>query len=143
MEAQLGRVVNLHPVGKDRNQLMKMTAIAIRELNTQQEVTQETKDLAAFIALSLFAISATIDRSVEPWEKRGYWLKADRFRMDWAWSSQLGERMRIALLADDWAGVALTIASITGHDRPGPGHLPSCCRLPGSFAMLWYIELLW
>lgn len=113
MEAQLGRVVNLHPVGKDRNQLMKMTAIAIRELNTQQEVTQETKDLAAFIALSLFAISATIDRSVEPWEKRGYWLKADRFRMDWAWSSQLGERMRIALLADDWAGVALTIASIT------------------------------
>jgi hypothetical protein len=109
----LGRVVNLQTAGKDRKQLMRITALAIRELNDQQEVTQETGDLAAFIALSLIAIHQTIDRSVEPWEKRGYWLKADRFRMDWAWSLQLGEKLKEGVLAEDWVRVALTVASIT------------------------------
>lgn len=109
----MGRVINLQTAGKDRKQLMRMTAVAIRELNSQQEVNQETEDLAAFITLSLFAIHATIDRSVAPWEKRGYWLKADRFRLDWAWSLQLGERLKEGLLTEDWASVALTVASVT------------------------------
>lgn len=107
------RVVNLQTAGKDREQLMRITAHAIRELNSQQEINHETEDLAAFIALSLIAIHETIDRSVEPWEKRGYWLKADRFRLDWAWSLHLGERMKESVLEEDWATVALTIASIT------------------------------
>ena len=40
------------------------------------------------------------------WEKRGYWVKADRFRLDWEWSGRLGTSMRQAVLAEDWATVA-------------------------------------
>ncbi len=37
----------------------------------QTEITDKTRDLAAFIALALEAIASTIDTSVEAWEKRG------------------------------------------------------------------------
>jgi hypothetical protein len=48
----------------------------------QTQSNTVTKDLVAFIVLSLQEINNTIDSSVEAWEKRGYWIKADRFRMD-------------------------------------------------------------
>jgi len=41
-----------------------------------------------------------------------YKAKADRFRMEWAWAGALGQKMRAAVLADDWAGVALLSAQI-------------------------------
>jgi hypothetical protein len=75
-------------------------------------VDDQTRDLAAFIALALASIHETIDSSVAAWEKRGYWVKADRFRMDWAWADSLGAALRKALLLDDWANVAMVSAQI-------------------------------
>ena len=72
----------------------------------QSQPDDTTRDLAAFISLALEAIANTIDSSVGAWEKRGYWVKADRFRMDWAWSSRLAGGMRQAVLAEDWLKVA-------------------------------------
>ena len=80
--------------------------MAIRELMKQNQFSENTKDLVAFIVLSLKAISDTIDPSVEAWEKRGYWIKADRFRMEWNWTGAISDELKNALLADDWALVA-------------------------------------
>ncbi len=99
-------VINPDSAGKERTQLTKAVVIAVRELAKQKEVTREAKDLAAFIALALKTISEGIDVSVAAWEKRGYWVKADRFRMEWMWTEQLGEAMKKSLLAEDWMGVA-------------------------------------
>ncbi len=68
---------------------------------------RNTRDLAAFIGLALIEIGETIDVSVQAWEKRGYWVKAERFRMDWEWVQQLGQAMLDALKAEDWNQVAL------------------------------------
>jgi hypothetical protein len=68
--------------------------------------------MAAFIALALAQISAGIDISVAAWEKRGYWVKADKFRMEWLWSGIYGDKMKAALLADDWAMVGLTMTQV-------------------------------
>jgi hypothetical protein len=84
--------------------------LAIRELMGQSDVTDETRDLAAFIALKLDAIFETIEVTVAPWEKRDYWVKADRFRMEWAWSEKYAEEMREAVTEDDWQQVAATAA---------------------------------
>jgi hypothetical protein len=84
--------------------------LAIRELMGQSDVTDETRDLAAFIALKLDAIFETIEVTVAPWEKRDYWVKADRFRMEWAWSEKYAEEMREAVTEDDWQQVAATSA---------------------------------
>jgi hypothetical protein len=110
----LARVIKLESSGKARTQLTRAIVLALRELARQQNTDNHTRDLAAFIALALEAITATIDPSVEAWEKRGYWLKADRFRMEWAWAGPLSQIMRKAILEDDWSRVAITSAQIAG-----------------------------
>jgi len=108
----LSRVINPESSGKERTKLTKTIVKAIRELMVQKEPNKLTKDLAAYISIALMEISKTVDVSVVAWEKRGYWLKADRFRLDWEWTETLGEQMRDSLLNEDWAGVALLSAKI-------------------------------
>jgi hypothetical protein len=105
-------VINPDSAGKERTRLTKAVVIAIRELAKQSEPNTESRDLAAFIAMALQTIAEGIDVSVAAWEKRNYWVKADRFRMDWAWAGQLGEKMKTAVLEDDWASVAALAAQI-------------------------------
>ena len=107
----MSRVINLDSVGKERTHLTKSIVIALRTLAKQTEVDEATRDLSAFIALALMRINATIDISVQAWEKRGYWVKADKFRMEWMWTKQMGEQMREAVLGEDWG----TVAMISAH----------------------------
>ncbi len=111
----MGRLINPDSAGKERTRLTKAVALAVRELAQQTGPGAESRDLAAFIALALAVIAGTIDVSVTAWEKRGYWVKADRFRMDWAWAGQTAEKMRAAVLAEDWAGVAQAAAHTAGR----------------------------
>jgi hypothetical protein len=106
----LSRIINSDSAGKERTRLAKAVVLAIRELAKQTAPGAEARDMAAFIAIALGIIANTIDVSVAAWEKRGYWVKADRFRMEWAWAGQAAEKMRSALLAEDWAGVAQAAA---------------------------------
>ena len=108
----MGRVINLEGVGKERKNLTRAVVLALRELMQQTKPDQTTRDLAAFISLALDEIYQTIDESVAAWEKRGYWLKADRFRLEWAWSETLSKNMRNAVLQDDWPQVAITAANV-------------------------------
>lgn len=108
----MSRLINLDSAGKDRTRLTKAIVLAVRELAKQTQVTQEAKDLAAFISLALKSISEGIDASVAAWEKRDYWVKADRFRMEWMWAGQYAAKMRSALLAEDWGEVAMLSAQI-------------------------------
>jgi hypothetical protein len=105
-------IINPDSAGKERTQLSKGIVLAIRELAKQTDPGPESRDMAAFIALALAQISAGIDISVAAWEKRGYWVKADKFRMDWLWSGIYADKMRAAVLADDWATVALTMTQV-------------------------------
>ena len=106
----MSRVINLDSAGKERTHLTKSIVIALRSLAKQTEVDEATRDLSAFIALALMRINATIDISVQAWEKRGYWVKADKFRMEWMWTKQMGEQMREAVLGEDWGTVAMISA---------------------------------
>ena len=109
----LGRVIKTGTAGKTRLLLEKGIVIAIRELAQQAQPDEKTYDLLAYIALSLNAIGATIDESVAAWEKRGYWLKADHYRMEWDWASKSGEELKQALRREDWVKVTQIIAQVT------------------------------
>jgi hypothetical protein len=108
----MSRVINPDSVGKERTHLTRSIVLALRTLAKQTEVDEETRDLAAFIALALLRIDTTIDLSVQAWEKRGYWVKADKFRMEWMWAKPLGEQMRTAVLGGDWGAVAMLSAQV-------------------------------
>lgn len=109
----MGRIVKTGSAGKDRVLLEKGIAIAIRELAEQQGMDENTLDLLAYIAFSLRSISLTIDSSVEAWEKRGYWIKADRYRLEWNWAGNMGDELRQAIQSADWGEVARIIAQVS------------------------------
>jgi len=111
----LSRVINPDSVGKERTRLIKSIVLCIRELAKQAKVTDESKDLASYIALALQAIAAGIDVSVAAWEKRDYWVKADKFRMEWMWAGQSAEKMKTAVLTDDWVTVATLMPQIASR----------------------------
>ena len=100
-------LINPDSAGRQRTQLTKAIVVAVRELARQTEPGSESRDLAAFIALALQTIADGIDVSVAAWEKRGYWVKADRFRMDWNWTAQHASKMKEAVLSDDWGTIAM------------------------------------
>lgn len=108
----MSRVINPDSVGKERTRLTKGVVLCIRELAKQTAVTPETKDMAAYIALALQAIAEGIDVSVAAWEKRDYWVKADKFRMEWMWAGQVAAKMKTAVLSDDWATIAMLMPQI-------------------------------
>jgi c-di-AMP phosphodiesterase-like protein len=108
----VGRIINPESAGKERTQLTKAIVLAVRELAKQSDVTSEAKDLAAFITLALKTISDGIDVSVAAWEKRGYWVKADRFRMEWLWTGQVADKMKVAIFTDDWGTIAMLMPQI-------------------------------
>jgi hypothetical protein len=110
----LSKVYNPDSAGKDRNRLSKTIVLALRELMKQPEPNAESRDIAAYVVLALEEISKNIDVSVEAWEKRGYWVKADRFRLDWEWSGKVSKELQKALIAEDWGNVAMTAVKIGG-----------------------------
>ncbi len=98
----MGRIISSESAGKDRTRLTKIVVIAIRELLRQKESGDLSRDLIACILMSLDGIYETVDASVEAWEKRGYWLKADRFRMDWQWTKIIADQMRPLVLSENY-----------------------------------------
>jgi len=110
----LSRIINPEGAAKERTRLTRAIVLALRALMRQQDLSEESLDLAAFIGLALQETYATVDASVGAWEKRGYWVKADRFRMEWEWSQVQGVKMVKAVLEEDWAMVA-QVAATTGQ----------------------------
>lgn len=109
----MGRIIKTGSAGKDRLLFEKCIVIAIRELAKQTSTDNTTRDLVAYIAISLIAIGNTIDKSVLAWEKRGYWVKADKYRMEWSWTTRMGEDLKNAVIKDDWGNVAQITAQVT------------------------------
>lgn len=109
----MARLIKTVSAGKDRLLLEKGIVVAIRELTKQPDLNKTTYDLVAYIALSLQAIGDTVDLSVAAWEKRGYWIKADHYRMEWNWTTRMGEELRQAIINEEWGNVTRVIAQVT------------------------------
>ena len=131
----MSRVIKIESAGKDRTQMIRGVVLALRELMRQSDTDLSTYDLAAFIVISLKEIYETIDLSVSAWEKRGYWVKADRFRMEWTWTDTLGRAMKQAILSDDWAGVARTAAQVA--EKLGDTKVPVRHKLGTPWVGAW------
>lgn len=119
------RIINPNSEGKTRTQLTRHLALCARELAKRQQVDAETRDLLAYMVLALETIAAGIDESVEAWEKRGYWVKADRFRLEWEWAGQTAQKLRQALQANDWAAIPPLVALVAqkfGDVKISPNH---------------------
>jgi hypothetical protein len=98
----LGNLINPDGVGKRRDRLIKSAVLALRELAGHKRVNDETRDLVAFLALALKQVDDTIDETCKAWEKRDYWIKADQFRQQWAWTMPAAAKLEQAVLENKW-----------------------------------------
>lgn len=108
----MSRIIKTDSVGKQRTHLIKAVMITLRELAAKKQIDDEARDMAAFLSLALTQIHNTVDESVKAWEKRDYWMKADQFRMQWAWSQVSAQKVREAVLLNDWGELALLMPEI-------------------------------
>ena len=67
------------------------------------------------LVYSLRAIDGTIEESVQAWEKRGYWKKADDFQQKWWWASLLGLAIEKLVKAGDWDELPEAMAKLFPH----------------------------
>ena len=124
-ESFLSRVINPNVPGKERNRLKRATALALRELMVETEPNKKARDLVAFIVLALEGIAKTVEITTAAWEKRDYWIKADRFRLEWEWASRLGSEMRAAVVSENWdliPQIAVKIFQFVGDERISERH---------------------
>ncbi|GAP20988.1 hypothetical protein [Leptolinea tardivitalis] len=106
------RVIATEGGTRERTRLSKAVVKAIRLLAQQEKPDDESRDLAAFISIALDQMYKSVETSVVAWEKKDYWVKADRFRMEWEWCSRASAAMEKAVLSDDWGTVASTAGLI-------------------------------
>lgn len=98
----MGRVYNPNKPGKEREHLLKLIKVTINEIHDCQVGCDDYKDLASFLSLTLNAVSDTVSTTTAAWEKRGYWLKADRFRLEWSWIDNISQQIESLLRQNDW-----------------------------------------
>ena len=61
----------------------------------------EERDILAFLALALAELQESVRETTVAWERRAYWVKADRFRQQWEWVPRNLARLETSLRQDD------------------------------------------
>jgi hypothetical protein len=98
----MSRVINMADPGKLRSQLRRTIAEVLRHLMFKRQFDEEAQDLAAALVLALRGIDESIEVTTAAWEKRDYFLKADRFRMEWEWVKPAAKRLEDIVRQEHW-----------------------------------------
>jgi hypothetical protein len=98
----MSRVINVNNPTKIRNQHRRTIAEILRRLSEKPAIDAETKDMAAMLVYLLREISAGIEQTVQAWEKRDYWMKAERFLRDWSWTGEMAANVEDIVRNEAW-----------------------------------------
>ncbi|MDX1600597.1 MAG: hypothetical protein R3191_03680 [Anaerolineales bacterium] len=104
-----------------RNRMLRQIATALRYAVDGSPTQEETWDLLAFVVLCLHEIESTVEQAAEAWERRDYWVKADRYRHTWSWVHTSARELENALAKSDVEaamGAALDIAQAMDGAKP-------------------------
>lgn len=98
----MSRVINPNSPGKTRNQHMRSAAEIMRRLAAKPSADDEVRDMAAAMVFLFREISETVEEVTRAWEKRDYWIKADRFRLEWEWAEQAAADLVDVIRNEAW-----------------------------------------
>lgn len=108
----MSRVISTDSVGRRRQQLRRTVAEALRHMASKPSFDQESRDMAALIVFALRRIEEGVEQTASAWEKRDYFLKADRFRLEWEWLEDTTYALESALLLGQWERVPEVLATL-------------------------------
>lgn len=113
----MARVIRTEPATRTRRQILEGASRALAGL-TADLPPEEVRERLAFLALCLTEVQRSLDQTVEAWEKRGYWVKADRFRAEWRWVEHAVSRIAPALASGDWTAAVEATRQLAGRLPP-------------------------
>ena len=96
----MSRVVNTESPTKLRNQHRRTVAEILRRLGQKQQFDADAKDMAAMLVYALRELWSGVEGSAAAWEKRDYWMKAERFIRDWEWTKETAVNLEDVLRHD-------------------------------------------
>ena len=109
----MSRTFKIDSPGKVRNQVMRTAAEAIRRLSQKSALDGEAKDLVALLVYCLRQIAAGVEESARAWEKRDYWVKAERFRQRWTWAGRAAADLEDLIQKETWNLLPERLADLT------------------------------
>lgn len=98
----MSRIINVDNPTKIRNRNRRTIAEMLRRLSEKPEVDDEAKDMAAMTVYLLREINEGVERSARAWEKRDYWLKAERFLREWSWTAEMAANIEDVIRNEAW-----------------------------------------
>lgn len=108
----MSRVINSNLPSQKRTKLLKLISNSVTILVEDKISEKDINDLIAFIILSLTEIEKTITQTTIPWEKREYWVKADQFRNEWKWVSEIKTRLMQFRTVRGWVKIPTEIHAL-------------------------------
>ncbi len=96
----MSRVINTQSPTKTRNQHRRTAAEILRRLGQKQQIDGEAKDMAAMLVYLMRELWAGVESSAAAWEKRDYWMKAERFMREWEWTVETAVNIEDVLRHD-------------------------------------------
>lgn len=98
----MSRVINTNSPTKVRNQSRRAIAELLRRLSQKAQIDAEARDMAAAIVFMLIDINTSVEQTISAWEKRGYWMKAERFLREWEWAREAAANFDDVIRNDAW-----------------------------------------
>lgn len=120
----MGRIIRVESPTALRKKLRRTIAEAIARLEPLPPKDDEAKDLAALIVFALREVDASVEGSAMAWEKRNYYVKAERLRVEWQWVGRFSQRLSRVVLAGDWARVSAVCADLAPRVADAAGAKP-------------------
>lgn len=131
VELPVSRVIRTEAATRLRDRQLTLAAIALEGIERPDLGAQDLRDRLAFVSLALAEVQRSVEQTADAWEKRGYWVKADRFRTDWMWLPERLQKLDRSL-AEQKLDEALRLT------RQFDGHFPAPSgRLRSSSTTIW------
>lgn len=108
----MSRIVNTDSPGKRRSQCRRTIAELLRSLMLKRQLDDEAKDMAAALVFALRGIAESVETTTAAWEKRDYFLKADRFRSEWDWVLPAADRLKALVVQGRWRNLPQELAAL-------------------------------
>jgi hypothetical protein len=102
----------MQSLSSEREKMLRLMAYTISQLREETGGTDRYKDLLAFLALTSKAIINSVETTINAWEKRGYWIKADHFRDKWKWIINFYEFLIKIIQTKEWNSISQLLENI-------------------------------
>lgn len=109
------RIINVRNPGKLRYRARRTVAEILRHLMSKSALDHEARDMAATVVFCLRDIARTTEATTAAWEKRNYFLKADRFRLQWEWVTPMAESLCDLIVKGRWEHLPHELGKLAPH----------------------------